>query len=158
MLFTTSFPGKRTNNRASLPIFAYTLSYNYLLIRNRRCFVNEIPSTLSEVGDFFVNFGALEGFGGDWEECVDLTKTGDAGSHRRQMRDSRVQVRAIRILKVGSGDGTRWKRVVSGAWAQRTGPIPKYGPRIRCKLKARESTRRACYGAGVGGHNCSSPQ
>jgi hypothetical protein len=37
-----------------------------------------------------------------------------------------------------------------------TGPAPKYRPRIRSKLISKSG--RACYGAGCGGHNCSSPQ
>lgn len=100
-------------------------------------FVNKILPKLSEIGDFSGESGAVADFEGDCQECGDLRKTGEAGSHQRQMWDSRLQGRAIWILKVGSGDDAQWKRVGLGAWAQTAGPVLGYRPRIRYKLTSK---------------------
>jgi hypothetical protein len=47
--FTTSFPGRITTNQ-SIRAHFYLHTVLQVLIPSRRCFVNEIPSTLSEVG------------------------------------------------------------------------------------------------------------
>jgi hypothetical protein len=73
--FITSFPGKRTNNRAPVLIFGCILPYTYLY-ESKRCFVNEILSRLSEVGDFFVNFAAGERVGHVGLPAESIRKTG----------------------------------------------------------------------------------